>query len=1018
MSLPEISIKRPIALSCLIITMVVIGISSFFKIGIDLVPKTDIPYVQISTIYPGATPEEIEVEVARRIEDAIASLDGLKHTTSVCMENICAMSLEFHLGVDINLALHNVREKINMIMEDFPDEVETPILDKFDINALPVVILYLTGDRTIDELYDYVDDKLSDRFASIPGVSAVRVHGGNEMQLHVLLSQDKLTESGLTVGEIIQRISANNRKMPAGHVKEGNQEYSITYDAEFRDINALKELEIGNHAGSRIYLGDVATIELRSKEIRQEAYLNDKPGICMEVVKKGEANAVETIKRIRKRFDEINENHQLPGGMELHWHKDTGEFIETAVADAWTSVGLGILLTAALLFLFLHEIRATFIVSITMPVSVIVSFMLMKAMDYTIDLVTLMSIGSSVGVLVANSIVVIENIYKQLSLGQDRKSAAAKGAGGVVNAVAASALTNVVVFVPMMLMTSVVGMILAPFAGVMVIATLMSLFISFTLTPILASLLLTEKTLNRSPRNIRMFRLWDKGYDKLCDLFNRSIRYTSRAPGSVLLIIGIVCGLIAFLIVPRVSMSFFPDTDRSEFSVNLEFPSNTNLDQTRVRAIEIMEAIRKLSFVKETGMTIGYVKALPGQVSQGVHLAQISVVAHPKGTRPSLEEIMNMTRDELNKFHDMIYSMTVPEATGDSSVDMVAYISGTDMNALEQYNRRGIEALQKSGMATDVDSSIRVGKPQITFTPQRPILRNLGIDAVPLGSTIVGSFEGIEAGTYKVDSRSFSIRVKLDNTNGLETVRKLNAGMLNGKPINMDVLTEQKRDNVSVSLIRRDKERASWFYANANSGYVVGDLSRVLEESVNPILPAGYELKFAGLSEMMKEGAADFGEVFLLAIIMTYLVIAAIMESWTRPFLVLFTIPLGFLGMFTAIWLAGLSLSMLGMLGGVMMIGIVVNNAILLMDECATLTQNGMSKHQAMLEASRNKFRPIVMTSIAAVIGMMPMAFGTGTGAELRSSCGVALVGGLVFSSILTVYLIPALYFKFVKDKK
>ena len=221
-----------------------------------------------------------------------------------------------------------------------------------------------------------------------------------------------------------------------------------------------------------------------------------------------------------------------------------------------------------------------------------------------------------------------------------------------------------------------------------------------------------------------------------------------------------------------------------------------------------------------------------------------------------------------------------------------------------------------------------------------------------------------------------------------------------------------------MSLIRRDKERASWFYANANSGYVVGDLSKVLEDSVNKILPAGYELKFAGLSEMMKEGAADFGEVFLLAIIMTYLVIAAIMESWSRPFLVLFTIPLGFLGMFTAIWLAGFSLSMLGMLGGVMMIGIVVNNAILLMDECATLIREGKSTHQAMLEASRNKFRPIVMTSIAAVIGMMPMAFGTGMGAELRSSCGVALVGGLVFSSILTVYLIPALYFKFVKDKK
>lgn len=1010
-------LSRPVAVCSLIIMMLVLGINSYLKLGIDLVPKMNVPYVQIRTIYPGATPEEIEVEVARRIEDAVSSLDGVKHLTSVCMENVCGVSIEFQLGVDVDLAVHSVREKINMIIEDFPDEVETPILDKYDINAVSIVTLYLTGNCSQDELYDYVDDKLSDRFACLTGVSGVQIHGGNEMQLHVLLSPEKLRASGITPGDVVTGLKANNRKMPAGHVRESGREISITYDAEFHNIEDVKKLEIGKSVGKRIYLGDIADIRLQSKEIRQDAYFNKQQGVCIDIIKKGEANAVKVINLVEEQYNLLQSENLIPGGMELHWLTDSRDFIQASVSDAWESVIMGILLTAVLLFLFLHDVRTTLIVCITMPVSIVISFVLMKATDQTINVITLMSMGSAVGILVSNSIIVIENISKRLSLGDTPKEAAATGAGGVVIAVVASALTNVVVFLPMVTMSSVAGMVLAPFAGVMVISTLMSLFVSFSLTPIMAGLLLSEKSLKRSTWNKKLFHYWDKGYDLLCKKFESSVKWMAVNPKKILVVTLAFCIALGAWVLPRISLGFFASVDQGKIAIKLEFPSNYSLAETRARTLEIVDVLLKIPEVKDIGTTIGYVKAYPGQVSEGVHLAQITFVAKPKTERGSLEELRDNIRSKLKPFHNLLYSLAIPAITGDSSPDVVAYIVGSEISQLEKYNQLGIEELHNSGIATDIDSSVRKGKPQLIFTPQRPVLKNLGIDAVPLGAVIVGSFEGIEAGSYKRGDRSFDIRVKKAEEEGIQTASQLNIGSLREHPISVDVLTDQQMDNVSICLIRRDKERAAWLYANAGPGCSMGDVSSLMNQKMGKMLPPGYKFKFAGLVEMMNEGALEFAEVIILAILLTYLVIAAIMESWGKPFLIMFTIPLGFLGMMIAIHLAGIPLSMFGLLGGVMMIGIVVNNAILITDEASGLQKQGKSPHRAMVLATCNKFRPIVMTSIAAVVGMLPMAFGSGMGSELRASCGIALIGALVFSSVITLYVIPSLYFVFVKDK-
>lgn len=1018
MNLSGISVKRYVAMSAFILMLIFLGINVYKNIGLDVLPKTDIPYVQITTAYPGASPQEIEVDVARRIEDTVASLDGLKHTTSICMENVCSTTLEFEYGVDAAQMIHEVREKLNLIADDFPSGVETPKLSQINMNAIPVVTLFLTGNKPIDELYDYVDDVLSDKFSGIRGVGEVRIHGGNEMQLHVILDRKKLIESGLSVASIVERINSANIKLPAGHIKENGTETNITYDAEFHDIASLKALEISTVQGKRIYLGDIAEIKLMSKELRQDAYYNGERGIQIEIVKKSDANAVKVIEEVRKRYDEIMKSGQLPSGMRLHWFKDSGEFVNASVEDAWVSVIAGILLTALVLFLFLHNFRSTFIVALTVPVAFVISFVAMNFLGYTFDLITLIALGCAVGVLVDNAIVVLENINKHLEDGSNAENSAIHGAGEIMTAVAASSLTNIVVFVPIALMSSMVSMIISPFAGVTVATTAVSLFISFTLTPILASKFFARKA-QEPPKLLRCFyNSWDKNYERMSDKYVTSIRWTKKHPFTVIGITILISICAMIYAVPRTTMGFFPINDKSEISLTLEYPVNVSLDVNRERSLKIMEKIAQRNDVLCVTSTMGYINAVTGQVSEGVYLTEITLMLKPKDQRKNIFAIADELRAMLKNEPDLRYSVNIPLPTGGSQTEVMAYISGTDYDVLNREGKRAMQILEKSGLARDIDSTIRVNKPRINIIPDKTVLKNLNIPESALGISVMGFFDGVEAGTYKVGTRTFDIRVKTNELSSAAEAGNLSVGTLNGKIINIDTLAALQNDPVMVSMIRQDKARSVWIYCNPAPGHVLGECVELLKKEVGAKLPPGYTLHFSGPAEMMEDGAADFVNVFIVAIVLTYLLIAALMESWWNPFLILFTIPLGFVGMVFTLSLFGEAVSMVGLLGCLMMIGIVVNNAILLMDEVKSLVAGGTDKREAMVLACRNKLRPILMTSLTSIIGMLPMAFGTGIGSELRRSCGLGVVGGLFFSSFITIYLIPALYFIFTKQEQ
>lgn len=1015
MFLSHASVTRPVAMSCFIIMLVLFGLTSYRQLGLDAFPDVEIPYVTITTVYPGASPAEIEVDVAKRIEDAVGTIDGLKTMKTTCMENVCQILLEFRLGQSVDIAAMDVRERIDKIRNDLPAAAEAPEILKFDPNATPVVTLMLTGDLPIDTIYDYADEELSDRLSTISGVAEVQIAGGEPLELRITLDKRKLSACGLNVVQVLKKLSEGNVKVPVGRIRQGVQEVNVTYDSEFRNFEDLGALEIGTFQKRRIYLRDVAKITMESEEKRSLAFFDGRPGVVLKIVKKGDANAVRVIDAVRAEVRELDSSHRLPGGMKLEWVRDSGAFIRASVDDAWSSIFIGVVLTALILFAFLHEVRSTFIVVISMPVSIVVSFWAMELCGFTFNMFTLLALGTSVGTLVTNSIVVIESIARRLAEGDDPKQAADRGTAEVALPVFASAMTNVVVFGPIAAMSSLVGRFLIPFAVTMTIATLVSLFVSFTLTPILAAQLLRRETAEAEQNNL-FARIWNRGYSAVAGWFGRSLDAVCRH-GLLTVLAALALFLFALLyIAPRVGMTFVPEDDQAEFIIKLEYPTDYSLESTLRRTLQVEKRIRQLPNVLRTATVIGKVQGTVGQATEGVYLAEITVVCTPKTERAeSLDQMRDLFRQELSHLTNCIVTVNIPSLVGGSAASMELEISGDKLETIEKIANESANRLRGSGRARDVDTSIRLGKPEIRITPHRAVLQNLEQPSSTIGSLLRGSVEGLKEGTYKVGARSFDIRVKLDEKEGYEQLPSLSFSSKEGKPLALDAISVLKPSSIPIQINRTDRSRVAKVFANPAPGVGLQDLVSETEKLVAPQLPAGCRLRFGGMVTTMNEAFADFAQAIVFAIVLTYLLIAATMESWTRPLLIMFTVPLALIGMEFALLLAGIPLSIFGLLGFVMLIGIVVNNAILIMDDVALQRAAGLAGADAMLAAVKNKFRPILMTSIAAVLGIAPMAFGTGIGSESRSSCGIAVVGGLISSTILSLYVIPAIYILFCK---
>ena len=1014
MNIADFAVRRPVATSCLMIGLTLLGLNAFRKMGLELMPKIDIPFITVVTVYPGAAPDELEIDVAKRIEDAVSSIEGLKHVSSVCMENVCQTLLEFEMGVDVDIAATDVREKIDLIRSDLPSDVEDPIIQKFDINAKPVATMALVGDLPIDELYDYADNELRDQLTVIQGVADVQLIGGAKREVHLQLDREKLAARGLTTMDVVKAVQAGVKSIPAGRIREAGTEYSVKFDADYDTIAGLNDLEIANQEGKRCHLRDVGKAVLATEEIRQRANLDNKPAIAIKVVKKADANPVAVANAVKKAIDRIN--RELPAGMQLIWVTDDATFIEAMNMDAWKNVVIGIILTAAILFFFLYELRSLFIVAVTMPLTIIIGLFFMQAVGYTLNTSTLIAIGLSVGILVTNSIVVLESIIKRLNELGDPKEAARLGANEVFVAVLASAVTNVVVLFPLSVMKTRIGLFIAPLAMTMFILTVVSLFISFTLTPMLCSLILKPQTGKRS-----LLRRLGEGFDRILSaniaVYRWLLKFTEhyRVVGGLVLL-GVVGMLVhSFWVAGKLGTGFFTETDRGEVYVRMEFPTYYDLAATTAKIQEAQRRLEGVPELKHILTTIGKAEAVLGQSSEGVYLGQMLLVFSQRTERKlSIYQLMDVVNQRLRDFPDARIVVSQASLIGGQSTPVEMEIVGQDLRELDQLALDSLQIARSIPGVLSPDTSVREPKPEIRVRPRRPILADIDSPAVGIGLTLRGNLEGIKAGTFKSreTARNYDIVVKFSEQQGKQQVAGFLFPGAEGHALILATLGTVEERKIPIQIIRKDKQRIAKMTAQLAPDLPLGKAAQLISQAVDQRLsfPPGYHYSFGGIYETMQEGLGGLFEAFIISVILVFLALAAIIESFRRTFLVVVTVPLALIGTFWALAIAGQSLDIFAVMGIVMMTGIVVNNAILIIDQFNILVAQGVPRHEAMIQAACDRFRPIVMITLAAVLGMLPLALGRGIGAEPRVGVGVATVGGILVSGVLTQIVIPILY--------
>lgn len=1015
MTLPEFSVRRPVATSCVIIGLTLLGINAFRKMGLELIPQVDVPYVTVVTVYPGASPEELELDVAKRIEDTVSSIEGLKHVSSVCMENVCQTLLEFELNVDVDIAATDVREKIDLIRSDLPEDVEDPIIQKFDINARPIATLALKGTLPVEDLYDYADNELRDRLTVVQGVANVDLIGGAEREVHVELDREKLAARGLSTMDVIEAVRSGVRTIPAGRVQEGGIEYSVKFDADYRSLAQMADLEVANHEGKRCYLRDVGRVLMSTEEVRQAAQLDGTPCVSLRVVKKAEANAVQVVRNLRQAVERINQ--ELPATMELVWLQDDGTFIEAMNQDAWWNVVVGILLTAGILFLFLYELRALVIVSITMPLTIVISLFFIHAIGYTLNAATLIAIGLSVGILVTNSIVVLEAIIARLHKTGNPEESARLGASEVFLAVLASALTNIVVLFPLGAMPTRVGLFMGPLAWTMVIMTAVSLGISFTLTPMLASLMLRPSPPQSHSPLRRMQRGFDSVLNRIIEGYRRILWLMERhrwAAGGLILLILAMMGHAVWL-AGQLGTGTMPDSDQGNVYVRLEFPTRYDLKNTIERVQEAERRLRDVPELKHILTLVGRAEAILGQTSEGVYLAQLLLVFSQRTERDlTIYDLMDDITRRIDPFPDATVLVSIPAPIGGQSNPVEMEIAGLDLKELDRLALSGLEVAKKIPGFLTPDTTVRPPKPELRVRPRREILADLQTPAVGMGLTLRGNIEGIKAATYKSreTARNYDIVVKLIEHEGKDQVANFAFPGAEGHALVLAALGHVSEEPTPIQIIRKDKERISKLTSQLAPTLPLGKAVQLISQQLDTEVPfpPGYHYQFAGMYELLSEGLGGLLEAGIIALLLVFLSLAGLIESFRRTFLVLVTIPLALIGTTWALALAGISFELFVIASIVMMIGIVVNNAILIINRFDVLLEEGMPRHEAMIQAACDEFRPVVMITLAAVLGMIPLAIGQGIGAESRVGVGVATIGGILVSGILTQLLLPVLY--------
>ncbi|HET6490486.1 MAG TPA: efflux RND transporter permease subunit [Syntrophales bacterium] len=1019
MWLADTSIRRPVTATMFLMALVVLGIVSYPNIGVDLYPKVDFPIVNVTTRLKGASPEIMDIDVTDKIEESINTINGVKTISSQSVEGVSVVTVEFVLERNIDLAVQDVREKISVIRSKLPTDIDEPVIEKVDPDATPVLWLSLSGDRTIGELSTYVDEVLKEKLQKITGVGAINMGGLRLRQVRIWLDQDKLQAYQITANDVIQALGKENVELPGGRIESASKEYSVKIKGEFPLVPDFNDLIITYYKGSPVRIRDLGRAEDGLEEMRSIARLNGETAVGLGIQKQSGTNTVEVVDLVKKELQKVEKT--LPPGMKISVSFDQSRFIKTSINEVQNHLIIGGLLAVFAVFLFLKNVRTTVISALALPISVISTFLLINMFGFTFNNMTMLGLTLSIGLLIDDAIIVIENIYRNIEEGMKPREAASFATAEIGLAVMATTMAIVAIFLPVAFMKGIIGRFFLQFALTVVFAVLVSLIISFTLTPMLSSRFLKAHQEGNPQPESRHFRKvyrfmkrmgdWlEQYYDRLERVYRQFLSFCLNWRKSVLTsALGIF--ILSIMLTGFIGKEFVPQEDQSQFIVRLEAPIDYSVDAANRLFGQAEAIVKEIPEITRLYYSLGY-----GRFRE-INKAIFFITLSPKKERNrSQQDIQAVIRKQLAVIPGLKVSAENISLIGGGvrNVPIQYSIRGSDLDELQKHTRKIADEFAKLPGIVDVDTSLERGKPEVKVYIDRDKAADLGVNIATVAEAINFLIGGeVDVTKYKDEAKGkrYDVRARLEpqNRTNPTDIGRIYVRSRDGRLVELSNVVKMVEGGGPSVINRVDRQRAITIFANLEKkpmGQAVTELNAITART----LPSDFTASYKGQADTMQESFQYLMFALMLGVIMAYMVLAAQFESFIHPFTVLLSMPLSFIGAFGALWLTGKTLNVFSYIGLILLMGLVKKNAILLVDYTNTLRARGVNRHEAILEAGPVRLRPILMTTVAMIFGMLPVALGVGEGAETRSPMGVSVIGGLLTSLFLTLAVVPAAY--------
>lgn len=1017
MSLYSSAVKKPVTTILVFVAVVIIGLFSLLKLPIDLYPDIDTNTIMVMTTYSGASSQDIEQNVTRPLENTLNSVEHLKHITSNSKENISIITLEFEYGYDIDVLTNSVRDKLDMVSSMLPDDAETPIIFKFSTDMIPIVLLSAQANESLPGLYKILDENVANTLARVDGVGTVSISGAPKREIHIYLDPARLEAYNLTAESVIQLVAAENKNVPGGTFDMGSDTYSLRVQGEFKDPTEMRDLVVGSKDGAVVRLSDVARIDDSVEERAQETYNNGQRGAMIIVQKQSGANSVEISNKIKKILPDIQK--KLPSDVKLDYIVDTSDNIRNTIASLVETVEYALLFVVIVVFFFLGRWRATVIIALTIPISLIASFIYLLATGNTLNIVSLSALSISIGMVVDDAIVVLENVTTHIERGSDPKQAAVHGTNEVAISVVASTLTLIAVFFPLTLVTGMTGVLFRQLGWMVSIMMVISTAAALSLTPMLCSQLLRLQPV-KGKLFTKLYGPIERFLDKLDDGFYHLLGLVVKhrwitTVGALLIFFG------SMQLTKFIGSEFFPTSDNSRLGITLELPVGSRVEIAKDLTERIYKDwTKKYPEIDKFNYTVGQASTdntWASMQSNGSHIISMNITLKPiKERTKSLTEVAALMREDLKKYPELDkYQVNVGGSrggsmSGQSTIDYEIY--GYDFEKTDSVAQRLKRILSSVKGTADIRISRDNYQPEYQVDFDRQKLAIYGLNLTTAANALRNRINGSTASYFREDGDEYDIKVMYDpdHRQSIEDIENILLFNAQGKGVRLkEVGTVVERFN-PPTIERKDRERiitVSTVVQDRPMSDIIADAQPLIDKME---VPSGVTINLSGSYEDQQDSFRDLAMLAVLIIILVYIVMASQFESFTYPGIIMTSIMFAFSGVVLILWITGTNLNVMSMIGGIMLIGIVVKNGIVLIDYITLNRERGMSITKSVLHAGKSRMRPVLMTSLTTILGMVPMAVGTGEGAEMWRPMGVAVIGGLTFSTILTLLFVPTLY--------